>query len=149
MNEVRLAVQDDIPQLVSLLGQLFAQEAEFTPDRASQIEGLRRIIGDPTIGKILVATADGKAVGMVNLLYTVSTALGGRVAILEDLIVDRAARGCRHGALLLTEAIALCQADGCLRITLLTDSDNAAAQRFYRRFDFAPSPMVPLRRALP
>lgn len=146
MDEIRPAGPDDVPQLASLLAQLFTQEAEFTPDNRRQIEGLRRSIGDPAIGKILVAIADGKAVGMVNLLYTVSTALGGRVAILEDMIVDREARGRGLGARLMTEAIRVCQADGCLRITLLTDGDNAAARRFYRRFDFEYSPMVALRR---
>ncbi len=73
-------------------------------------------------------------------------ALGGRVAILEDMIVDREARGRGLGARLMTEAIRVCQADGCLRITLLTDGDNAAARRFYRRFDLEYSPMVALRR---
>ncbi|HYQ38837.1 MAG TPA: GNAT family N-acetyltransferase, partial [Pseudomonas sp.] len=37
---------------------------------------------------------------------------------------------------------------GCQRITLLTDADNAAAQRFYARHGFGPSPMIPLRRLL-
>ena len=85
---------------------------------------------------------------MVNLLYTVSTALGDRVAILEDMIVDRDARGRGLGSRLMTEAISTCETDGCLRITLLTDGDNTAAQQFYRRFGFERSPMVPLRRPL-
>ena len=148
MDEIRLAGPEDIPQLAALLAQLFAQEAEFTPAPQRQIEGLSRIVGDAAVGRILVAVNAGKAAGMVNLLYTVSTALGGRVAILEDMIVDRDARGRGLGSRLMTEAISTCETDGCLRITLLTDGDNTAAQQFYRRFGFERSPMVPLRRPL-
>ena len=68
MDEIRLARYDDIPQLAGLLAQLFAQEAEFTPAPQRQIEGLRRIIGDASVGRILVAVDAGAAVGMVNLL---------------------------------------------------------------------------------
>jgi ribosomal protein S18 acetylase RimI-like enzyme len=32
-----------------------------------------------------------------------------------------------------------------MRLTLLTDADNAPAQRFYQRHGFAPSAMIPLR----
>jgi GNAT superfamily N-acetyltransferase len=82
---------------------------------------------------------------MVNLLYTVSTALGARVAMLEDMVVTRQQRGGGIGTLLLQAAIALARADGCQRITLLTDTDNASAHRFYRRHGFVASPMVPFR----
>jgi GNAT superfamily N-acetyltransferase len=148
MSEIRLAGLDDIPQLAALLGELFAQEIEFTPDRARQVEGLGRIIADASVGKILVGIQAGRAVGMVNLLYTVSTALGGRVAILEDMVVDPGARGRGLGSRLLDEAIRTCRADGCLRVTLLTDGDNSDAQRFYLRHGFERSTMVALRRLL-
>jgi len=145
---IRPAAAADIPALCSLLDQLFAQEAEFTPDRAAQQRGLAAIIDSPAVGTILVAVADGGVVAMVNLLYTVSTALGERVALLEDLVVDAAARGAGVGSTLLESAIAHARQGGCRRITLLTDGDNAAAQRLYRRHGFGRSPMVPLRLAL-
>ncbi|MGQ0672875.1 MAG: GNAT family N-acetyltransferase, partial [Hyphomicrobium sp.] len=40
------------------------------------------------------------------------------------------------------------RADGCRRITLLTDGDNAAAHRFYERAGFTRSAMVPYRLGL-
>ena len=146
--EIRLATSADIPALCALLDQLFAQGAEFTPDRAAQQRGLAAIIDQPTVGEILVACADGRIVAMVNLLYTVSTALGERVALLEDMVVDAAARGAGFGSVLLEQAIGHARKRGCKRITLLTDADNAAAQRFYARHDFVHSPMIALRRAL-
>ncbi|MGQ0672271.1 MAG: GNAT family N-acetyltransferase, partial [Hyphomicrobium sp.] len=133
MPIIRRATPDDVPALAALLAQLFAQEAEFAPDTIAQHRGLAAIIADPRTGTLLLADEDGRAVGMVNLLYTVSTALGARVAILEDMVVDRAARGRGIGERLMREAIATARADGCRRITLLTDGDNAAAHRFYER----------------
>ena len=35
-----------------------------------------------------MATIEEKVVAMVNILYTISTALGNKVAIFEDFIVD-------------------------------------------------------------
>lgn len=135
----------DIPVLCHLLDRLFTQDVEFQPDRAAQERGLASIIRNPQVGHILVAQQEGQIVGMVNLLYTVSTALGGRVALLEDMVVAPETRGQGVGAQLLAQAIALAKANGCLRITLLTDAVNEAAQRFYQRQGFVVSPMMPLR----
>lgn len=145
---IRLATPADLPALCALLDQLFAQEAEFTPDRAAQTRGLAAIIADPQVSEILVAVEDGRVRAMVNLLYTISTALGARVALLEDMVVDTEARGAGLGSALLAAAIAHAERRGCRRLTLLTDGDNLAAQRFYQRHGFAPSPMLPMRRAL-
>ncbi|WP_305042819.1 GNAT family N-acetyltransferase [Geoalkalibacter sp.] len=138
----------DIPQLCELLSLLFTQEADFTPDEAAQRRGLALILAHPEQGRILVAREADRVLGMVNLLYTVSTALGGRVALLEDMVVRPEARGLGLGAALLEEAVAVARREGCLRITLLTDADNQAAQRFYQRQGFALSAMVPMRRLL-
>ena len=143
--QIDKATPNDIPALSALLSVLFAQEAEFTPDTAAQSRGLARIIEDSGIGTILVAREAGQILGMVNLLFTTSTALGARVALLEDMIVAPQARGRGVGSLLLSHAIERAGADGCKRITLLTDRANAAAQRFYARHGFVSSGMVPMR----
>lgn len=147
--QIGLATLDDIPQLCELLAVLFAQEAEFEPDAAKQATGLRRIIENPEIGQILLLRADAEVLGMVSLLYTVSTARGGCVALLEDLVVQPQRRNSGAGSILLQAAIAHARAAGCLRITLLTDRANEAALRFYRRHGFAASGMLPLRLMLP
>lgn len=142
---MRDATAADIPAMICLLGHLFAQEAEFAPDEAAQRQGLEMILADPDTGCLLVAEDGGRVIGMVGLLYTVSSALGARVALLEDMVVAPEARNSGAGHALLDAAIARAQADGCRRITLLTDGDNAAAQRFYARVGFAPSDMLPMR----
>ena len=88
MPHVREATLDDIPQLCDLLTILFTQEADFQPDSAKQSQGLRQIIEHPEVGRILVLHDGSTVIGMVNLLFTISTALGTRVAILEDIIVE-------------------------------------------------------------
>lgn len=146
MMQIDTATPDDIPALCGLLSALFAQEAEFTPDTAAQARGLAMIVGDPRVGSVLVARRDGEIVGMVNLLFTVSTALGERVVLLEDMVVAPSARGGGVGSALLQAAIAFAREQGCPRITLLTDRVNADAQRFYARHGFVGSDMLPMRR---
>ena len=139
------ATLEDIPQLCELLGLLFSQEAEFRPDAETQARGLREIIGFPERGSILVIRGAESLLGMVNLLFTVSTALGGRVALLEDMVVRPTHRGEGLGSLLLRAAVESAAASGCRRVTLLTDRSNDSAQRFYERHGFTISEMIPLR----
>ncbi len=136
---------DDIPLLCELLGMLFDMESDFLPDRTKQAKGLEQILCNPEVGSILVFREDDSISGMVNLLYTVSTACGGRVAMLEDLIVKPDRRGMKIGSALLDAAIDHARISDCLRITLLTDSDNLGAIRLYQRFGFSRSEMIPLR----
>ena len=82
---------------------------------------------------------------MVSLLYTVSTALGERVALLEDMVVAEQERDKGIGSRLLGEAVAFAKLVGCKRITLLTDGANRAAQRFYQGHGFDVSTMLPMR----
>lgn len=136
---------DDIPQLCDLLEMLFDVESDFHPDRTKQAKGLEQILGNPEVGCILIFREGNDISGMVNLLYTVSTACGGRVAMLEDLIVKPDRRGMKIGSVLLDAAIDHARTSGCLRITLLTDSSNLGAIRLYQRFGFSRSEMIPLR----
>jgi GNAT superfamily N-acetyltransferase len=146
--EITCATNDDIPQLCELLNLLFSQEAEFRPDRRLQAAGLRQIIDFPERGQILVLRDGASIIGVVNLLFTVSTALGGRVAILEDMVIRPQYRGSGAGHRLLEAAIGVVKSSGCRRITLLTDATNESAQRFYGRHGFSISEMVPMRLVL-
>ncbi|MGP8284376.1 MAG: GNAT family N-acetyltransferase [Desulfomonilaceae bacterium] len=145
MTTIENAVLDDIPQLCELLTLLFQQETDFQPDVEKQCRGLRWIIECPEVGSILVLREGPIVLGMVNVLYTVSTACGGRVAIVEDMVVRPGSRNRGLGSLMIRRAIEFAWAAGCLRITLLTDKINDSAIRFYRRHGFAPSAMVPFR----
>lgn len=145
---IEKATSVDIPALSELLSVLFSQEAEFAPNTEAQCKGLARIINNAEIGAVLVARQGGQVVGMVNMLFTVSTALGERVALLEDMVVSPAGRGTGIGTKLLAEAISFARTQGCKRITLLTDQENESAQKFYGKQGFVVSDMVPMRLSL-
>ena len=145
MEHITAATLSDVPQLAELLNLLFTQEAEFTPDRAKQERGLRLIIESNHVGLILAARDGDQVVGMVSLLFTISTAEGGPVCWLEDMVVRPDRRGSGLGSRLLESAIDYARTHGFSRITLLTDKLNAGAIRFYGRHGFVQSEMTALR----
>ncbi len=144
-QHIEPATLDDLPQLADLLGELFALEPYFTPDRAKQLRGLRLIIERPEAGCIFVVREGKNILGMVNLLYTVSTAEGGPAILMEDFIVQAEHRGRGLGTKLLEHVIEFARGRDMTRITLLTDGNNAGGIRFYHRHDFTLSSMVPMR----
>ena len=139
------AIHSDISELIALLKSLFEQEEEFEPNPEAQRKALSKIILDPKIGIILVARDDEKILGMINLLFTESTALGAKVAILEDMVVLSKSRGEGIGSQLVDYAIGEAKKEGCKRITLLTDIENTKAQSFYQKKGFVKSKMTPYR----
>ncbi|ASQ91669.1 GNAT family N-acetyltransferase [Prosthecochloris sp. GSB1] len=147
---VRSAKPEDIDCCTALLHTLFSQEAEFVPDARLQRRGLGMIVAEPSLGRVLVCqeTKSGGIVGMVVLLFTFSTALGARVVLLEDMVVDPSYRSRGVGGLLLREAEALARSEGYERITLLTDGDNLRAQAFYEKNGYNRSKMAVFRRML-
>jgi len=143
-----VAESSDIPSLCELLATLFTQEAEFNSDRDAQIQGLKSIIENEDVGDIFVVRDNNNIIAMVNILYTVSTALGTRVGILEDMVVSSEGRGLGIGSKLLEKALEFARERGCHRITLLTDHDNEIAHRFYQKHGFSLSTMVAFRKSL-
>ena len=143
--EFGAATQDDLPQLVALLGVLFSQEAEFVPDDARQTRALKKILSDESVGTVHVAREGGRVVAMASLIYGISTAEGGLAASFEDLIVLPGHRGKGIGTALLRYVVAEARKQGVLRLTLLTDKQNKRAQALYRKLGFADSTMKAMR----
>jgi GNAT superfamily N-acetyltransferase len=139
------ATLDDLPHLADLLYELFSQEADFIPNREKQLHGLRLILEQPSRGRIFVLRSGGRIIGMINLLITISTAEGGFVLILEDLVIHSNHRGQGYGSRLLEHALAYARTKNFLRVTLLTDKLENRARAFYERHGFRQSGMVPMR----
>jgi GNAT superfamily N-acetyltransferase len=142
---IEQATLEDLPQLTDLLYDLFTQEGDFVPNRAKQMRGLRLILEQPSRGRIFVLRQNGTILGMINLLFTISTAEGGFVIMLEDVIVHRAHRGKGFGDKLLQHSIAYAKKKDFLRITLLADRLNDQGQHFFKEHGFFESKMIPLR----
>jgi GNAT superfamily N-acetyltransferase len=121
------ATIEDLPQLVELLLALFSEEEDFKPDRSKQEHGLRLILEQPNRGRIFVLRTEHKVIGMINLLFTISTAEGGLVLIMEDVIVHPQHRRQGYGG------------------RLLTDRISADSQSFFQQHGFQFSKMIPMR----
>lgn len=145
---VEFATRADLPRMATLLETLFSLEADFTPNREAQVRGLRLILDNPELGRLFVLRDGDRIVGMANALITVSTAQGGRVVLLEDVVLDASVRGRGFGRLLVEQVCDWAKSLGMARVTLLADKDNAPALAFYERLGFEPSAMVVRRRAL-
>lgn len=143
--ELGTALPEDVPQLVELLGILFTQEHELSPDAKKQQRALELILADPSRARIYVARQKSRVIAMAALHFTTSTAEGGRVAGLEDCIVHPEYRRKGVGKALLEYVITQARAEGALRIMLLTDGDNTRAQALYRKLGFSPSSMLAMR----
>jgi GNAT superfamily N-acetyltransferase len=142
---VREACAADLGAMVELLGFLFQQEADFAPSTAKQRRALQLILAQPSLGRLFVLTRADVVLGMVSLLFTISTAEGGKAAWLEDLVVRPEQRGRGHGTRLLRGAVDWARKEGITRITLLTDASNLGARGLYLRHGFSVSAMQPLR----
>src|SRR5207248_11189065 len=114
------ATEADLDELSEMLGELFTQESDFRPDKEKQLRGLRLIFEQPSRGRAFVLRREGAIVGMINLLFTISTAEGGFVIVLEDLVVHKQYQAHGYGSKLLQHAIDSAKQKNLLRITLLT-----------------------------
>ena len=121
---IEQATLEDLPEMTDLLIDLFTHEGDFIPDRSKQMRGLQLILEQPNRGRIFVLREAGRIVGMINLLFTISTAEGGFVILLEDVIVHHAFRAHGFGSL------------------------NDGGHRFFKRHGFVESKMMPMRLVL-
>src|SRR5438093_8415361 len=139
------ATEADLDELSEMLVDLFAQEGDFRSEKEKQLRGLRLIFEQPRRGRVFVLRRNGAIVGMINLLFTISTAEGGFVMLLEDLVVHTQYQGHGYGSRLLEHAIDFAKKKNFLRITLLTDRPENVAQAFFRKHGFVDSSMIPMR----
>ena len=148
LARIEAATLEDLPQLVGMLMDLFEMEGDFEPNYAKQEQGLRLILEQPNRGRIFVLRNDNTLMGMVNVLFTISTAEGGLVLVLEDFFVHPAHRGHGFGTRLLNAVLDFARDKDFKRITLLTDKISEESQRFFTRHGFGHSTMIPMRMRL-
>lgn len=147
MSVIRLAQEDDIEAMCVLLDRLFSIEQDFIPDRERQTAGLRLLLEQPD-ADVLVAERDGAVIGMCTLQILLSTAEGGPVGIVEDVIVAPEHRGQGVGKALLQNMLKRAQARGLTRLQLLADRHNTPALGFYQAQDWCETSLVCLRQTL-
>jgi len=142
------ATLDDLPVLADLLFDLFNQEKDFTANHENQLRGLQLILENPSRGRIFVLRHQGEILGMINLLITISTAEGGFVLMLEDLVIRPDHRNCGFGSRLVEYASEYARSKNFLRITLVTDDPAHNSVPFFERHHFTSSDMLVMRSCL-
>ena len=142
------ATLDDLPELTDLVMELFSGSGDFKPDQTMQARGLQLILEQPNRGRIFVLRNNHRIFGMVNLLFTISTACGGFVIVMEDVIIHPDHRGQGYGTMLVEYVLDFAKQKNFKRITLLTDKISAESQNFFRKHGFEYSNMIPMRRII-
>ena len=144
--DIRDGQPEDMDVLVALLQELFSIEADFAVDEARQHEGLSMMLGG--CGKhrcVKVAETEGRVVGMCTAQILISTAEGGRVALVEDMVVKAQYRGMGIGRQLMFSIEKWAHNHGITRLQLLADRTNFSALDFYDRMGWHPTRLICLR----
>jgi GNAT superfamily N-acetyltransferase len=133
--------------MTDLLAELFSIETDFAPDVEKQISGLSALVATPP-GRscILVAEQGGNVIGMATVQTLVSTAEGGRVGLVEDVVVRRNLRGRGVGTQLIEAILGWARSQGLTRLQLLADRDNQQALDFYASRNWVSTRLICLRR---
>lgn len=146
---IRPARPEDIPRMCDLLADLFSVETDFEVDVVKQVKGLSILISDPRERTYVgVAAVDNTIVGMATVQTFVSTAEGGRVGFVEDVIVDHKFRHMGIGTRLVEEIVTWGRIVRLKRIQLLADRDNQSALDFYLSRGLTPTRLICLRKML-
>lgn len=149
MINIRTAKPGDVPQLVELLKALFAIEADFYFDQDKQARGLQLLLKCEQACILVAEERDDKELrGMCSVQILISTAEGGEVGLLEDLVVAADFRNQGIGAKLLAEAVAWAERQGLKRLQLLADKNNSRALDFYEKQGWQSTQLVCFKRLL-
>ncbi|MGD9329978.1 MAG: GNAT family N-acetyltransferase [Desulfobacterales bacterium] len=147
---IRAAQQGDLAAMVALLQALFALEEDFVPDPERQRRGLMRFLDG--CGKhrcILVAEENDQVIAMATIQILISTAEGGPVGLVEDVVVREDRRGGGVGRQLMTALTSWAAERGLTRLQLLADRTNFGALDFYDRLGWRLTQLICLRRKGP
>ena len=127
--DIRRAGPADLGPLAALFDayrQFYRREPDLEGARA--FLGQRLASGDSIV---FLAEQGGSALGFAQLYPSFTSAGMARIFILNDLFVTPAARGRGVATALLRHAAGFARAEGAVRLTLSTATDNATAQALY------------------
>lgn len=134
MSTIRDATIDDLPTLVRLLGQL--NETPSPAPTQRHVAAFAALTADSR-QRLLVVEHDGVVVGTAAMIIVPNLGHNGTpFAIVENVVVEEAARGQRHGEALLRYIINEAQAAGCYKVVLTSRKHRKDAHRFYQRLGF-------------
>lgn len=143
----RQASTTDIPFLILLLKELFEIEKDFIFDENKQRRGLELLLANNK-DCIMVAEHNSEVIGMCTVLIIISTAEGGYVGLVEDMVVKKAYARKNVGRQLLTAIEQWAQSQGLTRLQLLADKNNQPALAFYEKMAWQHTQLIGLRKVI-
>ncbi len=147
MVRIRPAAIADVEAMVGLLKELFTIEGDFEFDAAKHRRALAMMLARPEEAHVWVASQGEQVVGMCSVQCLISTAEGGPVGMVEDLVVAFAMQGRGIGRRLLQAVEDWARVNGLLRLQLLADAANRPALAFYDRCGWSATRLICRRKA--
>src|SRR5688500_9424755 len=108
---------------------------EVDPSDDALIAMARKLIADPEKEGVQLIARDesGRAVGFATIFWTWSTLSGSRIGVMNDLFVDRSARGAGVADALIAACAQRARERGATSLEWTTAHDNLRAQAVYDR----------------
>lgn len=134
MNAViRKAMPEDLPFLLPILAELDGEKPmplESAQQRFKQIEEIPNY-------HIYIACKNAEAVGTFSLIILPTLMHGGvKTALIDAVAVSRKYQGQGIGKMMVREALRLCAAAGCYKLTLSSSLVRDRAHAFYKSLGF-------------
>lgn len=134
------ATPGDLPELVLLMRgycAFYEETAGIAQASDAQLATYgRALLADPAregVQLMAWAVADGTPLGFATVLWTWSTLAAARLAVMNDLFVDPAARGTGLADALIAACRDEARGHGASRLAWQTAPDNLRAQAVYER----------------
>lgn len=143
---IREAQYSDLPDLIQLLNDLFLIEQDFVANKIKQKKGLMQLLDHPENGQIFVIQYQTKIIGMCSVQFLISTAEGGKVGLIEDVIVAKEYQHKGIGGFLLSYVEYWSKQKKIKRLQLLADKDNLPAINFYYKNQWQPTNLMAFRK---
>ncbi|MDQ7003759.1 MAG: GNAT family N-acetyltransferase [Ghiorsea sp.] len=144
---IRDANTEDLSKLTVLVSELFNIEPDFNPNIRKQRQGLAYLM-ECEQATVLLMESSHEIIAMCTLQPLISTAEGGTVGMVEDLIVAEKWRGKGLGTVLLNAVQAVALTQGMSRLQLLAGRGNAQAQLFFDKQEWQKTNMRVRRKNL-
>jgi GNAT superfamily N-acetyltransferase len=112
-------------------------EHSLAPAQAALEAAAAALIAEPRLGRIFVAEAGGRIVGVAAMSWSFSLEHGGRAAWLDELYVVPEQRGSGIGTMLLAAVRAAARAGGALAMDLEVEAGHERVSSLYERHGFS------------
>jgi GNAT superfamily N-acetyltransferase len=133
--QVRPATAADRDAVIALLLAQF-REHQIDTGEAGTARAVDGVFRQPDLGRVLIATLDGKPVGLAALSFIWTFEHGGRAVWLEELYVEPAQRDHGIGRTLLQAAYKVAAESGATAMDLEVEAAHRRAERLYEREGF-------------